>query len=149
MASQWEFCPTNGWTLRSYSTLLKQAYPYALGAETDILQMIHNIPQPVFEQFITDVLARDPNVDLRKGVSFVSLEQVRQSNAGNNLIADWQTAGGVTTTVEERATGHQFQIRSKYLIGCDGARSKVRGFLGIESDGEDSCKFSAQGYKRA
>lgn len=38
--------------------------------------MIHNIPQPVFEQFLTDVIAKDSNVDLRKGVSFVSLEQV-------------------------------------------------------------------------
>lgn len=39
--------------------------------------MIHNIPQPTFEQFLADVLVKDPNVDLRKGVSFVSLEQVR------------------------------------------------------------------------
>jgi hypothetical protein len=38
--------------------------------------MILNIPQPAFEEFVTDVLVKDPNVDLRKGVSFVSLEQV-------------------------------------------------------------------------
>jgi hypothetical protein len=38
--------------------------------------MIHNIPQPVFEAFLTDVLAGDSNVDLRKGISFVSLQQV-------------------------------------------------------------------------
>jgi hypothetical protein len=47
--------------------------------------MIHNIPQPVFEQFISDCLAHDWNVDVRKGVSFVSLEQVRliiSSSAG-------------------------------------------------------------------
>ncbi|KAJ9610537.1 hypothetical protein H2200_005314 [Cladophialophora chaetospira] len=89
----------------------------------DTPEMIHNIPQPVFEQFITNVLAKDSNVDLRKGLSFVSLDQ---------------DSNGVTTTVEERATGHRFQIRSKYLIACDGASSKVRSFLGIESDGEDS-----------
>lgn len=40
------------------------------------MKMIHNVPQPVFEQFVTDVLAKDSNVDIRKGVSFVSLEQV-------------------------------------------------------------------------
>ncbi|KIW23324.1 uncharacterized protein PV07_11532 [Cladophialophora immunda] len=85
--------------------------------------MIHNVPQPVFEEFVTEVLAKDSNIDLRKGISFVSLEQ---------------NSEGVITTVEERATGHQFQIRSKYLVACDGARSKVRSFLGIESDGEDS-----------
>ena len=48
----------------------------------------------------------------------------------------------MTTTVEERATGHQFQIRSSYVVGCDGARSKVRDCLGIECDGEDSCEWS-------
>lgn len=42
--------------------------------------------------------------------------------------------------VEERATGHHFQIKSKFVVGCDGAKSKVRTFLGIESDGEDSCE---------
>ncbi|ETI26007.1 hypothetical protein G647_02784 [Cladophialophora carrionii CBS 160.54] len=85
--------------------------------------MILNIQQPVFEDFVTDVLVKDPRVDLRKGVSFVSLEQ---------------DLDGVTTTVEERATGLRFQVRSKYLIACDGPRSKVRTSLGIESDGEDS-----------
>lgn len=38
--------------------------------------MIHNIPQPTFEQFLTDILAKNPTVEIRKGVSFVSLEQV-------------------------------------------------------------------------
>ncbi|KIW65494.1 hypothetical protein PV04_07751 [Phialophora macrospora] len=85
--------------------------------------MILNIPQPAFEKFATDVLVKDPNVDIRKGVSFASLEQ---------------DIDGVTTIVEERATGVRFQIRSRYLIACDGTKSKVRTFLGIESDGEDS-----------
>jgi hypothetical protein len=39
--------------------------------------MIHNIPQPDFEQFVADVLANDHNVEIRKGVSFVSAAQVR------------------------------------------------------------------------
>ncbi|KAK5051904.1 hypothetical protein LTR84_002707 [Exophiala bonariae] len=86
-------------------------------------EMIHNIPQPTFEDFLTDVISGERNVDLRKGISFVSLEQLD---------------GEVITTVEERATGHRYQIRSKYVIGCDGARSKVRTCLGIESEGEDS-----------
>jgi hypothetical protein len=38
--------------------------------------MIHNIPQPVFEQFVADKLANDPLVEIRKGVAFVSLVQV-------------------------------------------------------------------------
>ncbi|KAL6246989.1 hypothetical protein RBB50_006296 [Rhinocladiella similis] len=96
--------------------------------DVDVLQhtpeMIHNIPQPAFEQYVTDVLAKDSNVDIRRGVSFISLRQLDPQ--------------AVIATVEERTTGHQFQIRSKYLIACDGARSKVRANLGIDSDGEDS-----------
>jgi 2-polyprenyl-6-methoxyphenol hydroxylase-like FAD-dependent oxidoreductase len=86
-------------------------------------EMIHNIPQPIFEQFVTEHLSADPNVDIRKGVSFDSLFTEMES---------------VLTTVEERATGHKYQIRSRHVIACDGARSRVREFLRIESDGEDS-----------
>lgn len=43
------------------------------------------------------------------------------------------------TTVEERETKRKYLIRSKHVIGCDGARSAVRSQLGITSEGEDSC----------
>lgn len=95
------------------------------GVLNDTPEMIHNIPQPTFEQFVADALAKEPCADICKGVSFVSLEQ---------------DEGGVTTTVEERATGHTYRIKSQYVIACDGARSKVRDFLEIETDGESSCK---------
>lgn len=88
-------------------------------------EMIHNIPQPKFEQLIAEKLYAAKNADIRKGVSFVSLEQ---------------SADSVITTVEERATGHKYNIRSRFVVACDGHRSKVRDFLGIESEGEDSCK---------
>ncbi|KAF4333206.1 3-propionate hydroxylase [Fusarium beomiforme] len=86
-------------------------------------EMIHNIPQPDFEQYVSEKLSDEALVDIRKGVSFVSLTQNK---------------GSVMTVVEERATGQLFKIRSKYVIACDGAKSKVRQHVGIESDGEDS-----------
>ena len=86
-------------------------------------EMIHNVPQPVFEQFVTEHISSDPNVDLRKGIAFDSLV------AGTD---------SVLTTVEERATGLRYDVRSRHVIACDGAKSKVREFLQIESDGEDS-----------
>ena len=89
-------------------------------------EMIHNIPQPVFEQFMAEHLATAENADICKGVSFLSLTQEHDR---------------VTTVVEERSTGHKFRIQSKYVIACDGARSKVRECLDIESEGEDSCKL--------
>lgn len=44
------------------------------------------------------------------------------------------------TTVVARDTNDTFHIRSKFVLGCDGAKSQVRKWLGIASDGEDSCK---------
>ncbi|RKK12150.1 hypothetical protein BFJ68_g10180 [Fusarium oxysporum] len=86
-------------------------------------EMIHNIPQPDFEQYLAEKLSDEDFVDIRKGVSFVSLTQ---------------TTDSVTAVVEERATGQLYKVRSKYVIACDGAKSKVRDYVGIESDGEDS-----------
>ncbi|KAE9962425.1 hypothetical protein BLS_000335 [Venturia inaequalis] len=77
----------------------------------DTPEMIHNIPQPDFEQFVADELALDPNVEIRKGVAFVSGAQNKNE---------------VFTKVEERATGIQYVIRSQHVIACDGGRSAVR-----------------------
>jgi hypothetical protein len=38
--------------------------------------MIHNIPQPAFEEFVAERLAKSDFVEIRKNHSFVSLEQV-------------------------------------------------------------------------
>lgn len=38
--------------------------------------MIHNIPQPAFEEIISERLAQSRLVEIRKNHSFVSLEQV-------------------------------------------------------------------------
>ncbi|QDS67736.1 hypothetical protein FKW77_005960 [Venturia effusa] len=73
-------------------------------------KMIHNIPQPDFEQFVADELANDSNVEIRKGVAFVSVAQNKDE---------------VFSKVEERATGRQYVIRSQHLIACDGGRSAI------------------------
>ncbi|KAK1673122.1 FAD binding domain-containing protein [Colletotrichum godetiae] len=85
-------------------------------------EMIHNIPQPDFEKFIAQRLEHDPNVEIRRGVGFVSCEQRDDK---------------LTTVVEERATRRRWTINSRHVIGCDGAKSQVRRFLGIETEGED------------
>jgi hypothetical protein len=50
--------------------------------DTDEGKMIHNIPQPVFEEFIAERLGRDGVVEVKKNHSFVSCEQVRISPDG-------------------------------------------------------------------
>lgn len=46
-----------------------------------------------------------------------------------------QDADGVTTVVRDRLTGHEFAIRSKYLVGADGARSQVAEDAGLPFEG--------------
>jgi 2,4-dichlorophenol 6-monooxygenase len=46
-----------------------------------------------------------------------------------------QDEGGVTTTVRDRLTGAEFTIRSRYLVGADGARSSVAETAGLPMEG--------------
>jgi 2,4-dichlorophenol 6-monooxygenase len=46
-----------------------------------------------------------------------------------------QDADGVTTTVRDRLTGTEHIVRSRYLVGADGARSKVAADLGLPFEG--------------
>jgi 2-polyprenyl-6-methoxyphenol hydroxylase-like FAD-dependent oxidoreductase len=89
----------------------------------DTPEMIHNIPQPQFEQLISEELSKTDLVEVRKNVSFVSCHNQQE---------------GVETVVEDRTTGDFYAIRSRHVIACDGAKSKVRTSLGVESEGEDS-----------
>src|SRR3954471_565801 len=52
------------------------------------------------------------------------------------FISQNEVAKGVITTVRNRGTDETYEITSQYLIGADGARSKVLDSLGIEIDGK-------------
>ncbi|KAJ5906421.1 FAD binding domain-containing protein [Penicillium subrubescens] len=85
--------------------------------------MIHNIPQPAFEEMIASRLSQSNLVEIRKNHTFISLEQFD---------------GYVITTIKDRDSNETYRVRSKHVVACDGAKSAVRNFLGIESEGEDS-----------
>ena len=54
---------------------------------------------------------------------------------GHEVVGLSQDAEGVTATIRECASGREQEIRARYLVGTDGAHSKVRELLGIEFDG--------------
>lgn len=58
-------------------TVRSLSYNLANTQLTEIRKMIHNIPQPTFEQFVAKRLAQDELVEIRKNHSFISCEQVR------------------------------------------------------------------------
>lgn len=104
--------------------------------------MIHNIPQPAFEEFVANELAHEPKVEMRKGVAFLSCRQVCHSSAwlSNACLTRFQDGRVVTSIAEERSTKTRWAIRSRHVVACDGARSEVRKYLGIATEGEDGCR---------
>ncbi|KAK5994362.1 Tetracenomycin A2 monooxygenase-dioxygenase [Cladobotryum mycophilum] len=97
-------------------------FEYKILQVTDEAQMIHNIPQPTFEKFMCRELESEPNVEIQRGVAFVSSEQI-----GNYVVCN----------LEECATKTLWSVKARHVIACDGARSTVRADLSIDCEGED------------
>lgn len=70
-------------------------------------------------------------------------------NYGVRLTSFTEDADGVTATVEDVDSGETQTIRSRYLIGADGARSFVRRQLGIRYSGETGVERDFFGGKMA
>lgn len=58
-----------------------------------------------------------------------------QLRFSHEYLSHEQDADGVTTRVLDRLAGREYLIRSKYLIGADGARSKVAEHIGLPFEG--------------
>ncbi|KAI8670217.1 hypothetical protein NCS55_00766800 [Fusarium keratoplasticum] len=64
-------------------------------------EMIHNIPQPAFEQFVAKELEHDPNVEIRKNVAYVTSQQVNDQ---------------VISILEECSTKAQWQANLRPVV---------------------------------
>ena len=87
--------------------------PYPLGWTPSMVFM-----QPALERLLRKRVAELSNVDIALGVEMVGLEQDRDFVVARLRGQD----GGIAT------------VRSRYLIGCDGASSTVRALAGITLD---------------
>lgn len=76
--------------------------------------------QSTLEAQLKDLTGSDPNINDMWGVKFVSLVE---------------NDDGVVSTCTNVDTGEEITIRSQYVIGCDGASSKVRHSIGAEIRG--------------
>ncbi len=69
------------------------------------------------------------------------LESARGARAEVDFGCEWRSfesdEGGVRSTLCDVATGAEETVRSRFLLGCDGAGSRVRRALGIEMIGPD------------
>ncbi|MGD0684990.1 MAG: FAD-dependent monooxygenase [Streptosporangiaceae bacterium] len=72
------------------------------------------VPQPVVEEVLREHLRCLPGVEVRLGHAVTALSQ---------------DADGVTVTVHERG-GNCYDVRARFVLGCDGAGGVVRGKIG-------------------
>jgi 2-polyprenyl-6-methoxyphenol hydroxylase-like FAD-dependent oxidoreductase len=109
--------------------LLRLPYPSVEQAQADIrathdgtapLEPYQLISQYTLEPLLKAVAEQMPGITVRFGCEFLSLEQ---------------DATAVTATIRTQE-GKAQEIRSAYLVGCDGGASRVRKELGIKLRGE-------------
>ncbi|MEU9189050.1 rifampin monooxygenase [Streptomyces sp. NPDC048484] len=98
---------------------LDSAHAYLLG-----------IPQPVIVHLL-EAHATQLGAQIRRGCAVAGFEQ---DDEGVTV----ELASGGTPASEGVAGGGGEQLRSRYLVGCDGGRSTVRKLLGVGFPGEPS-----------
>src|SRR5258708_9008846 len=90
--------------------------------------------QAIFEAMMMDRAKRDPLIDVRQRWQLQSCAQ-----DGDAVEA---------TVVDD--TGEVLKIRASYLVGCDGASSRVRNELGIAMEGaKDITEFALVHFRSA
>ncbi|RSD19453.1 FAD-dependent oxidoreductase [Amycolatopsis eburnea] len=68
---------------------------------------------------------------------------------GTKLTSFTQDEDGVTARIKDLATGEESTVRADYLVGADGAGSKIRGALGVERTGIGTVFNALSVYFRA
>ena len=87
------------------------------------------------------------------GLEPILRKRAREAGAevleGREVIGVQQDSNGVTVTAKDADTGRERKFRGKYLIGADGAHSKMRELLDIPFDGRGVFSNSMTIYFRA
>jgi 3-(3-hydroxy-phenyl)propionate hydroxylase len=73
--------------------------------------------QPELEEILTDGLKRWPNVEVKRRSEVFALDQSER---------------GVYARFEDLSSGRLRSVHASFVVGCDGARSTVRRFIGSE-----------------
>jgi 3-(3-hydroxy-phenyl)propionate hydroxylase len=96
-------------------TLIEWNRPQAVGPQG--WHASYRFHQPMLERLLRERLAQGPNADVRLRHEVFSIEP------------DGDT---VRLRVENLANGRLSTLRARWVVGCDGARSTVRRFMGTE-----------------
>ncbi|WP_380165216.1 FAD-dependent oxidoreductase [Jannaschia sp. R86511] len=99
----------------SWGTDVRRHADYELASPTSMLDAPQTVTEPILVQ-----AAQARGARVRFDTEYVGHVQDDE---------------GVTTTVRDRLTGVEHQIRSRYLVGADGARSRVAADLDLPYEG--------------
>jgi 2,4-dichlorophenol 6-monooxygenase len=86
---------------------------------------LRNLSQHRFEPILADAVAGLRHAEIRYGQRWESARQ---------------DSDGVTSVVHDSTSGARYEVRSRYVVGADGAGSPVRESLGIGMDGPSSIQ---------
>lgn len=111
---------------KSYGASDERQSDYAAASPSDAI----NCPQHLMEPVLLDV-ARERGADIRFSQELVDVTQ-------DDVY--------VYARILERETSEEYQVRAQYLIGADGARSRVAEQLGFEFDGQAGLKGMANAW---
>lgn len=84
-------------------------------------------PQNMFDPILRDFAMAQSSVEIRYR---------------HELISFTEDDDGVTSVVQDLESGEQFTVRSRYIVGADGAHSTVRQALGIEMRGRGILTYT-------
>ena len=101
----------------------------SLSGSWSAAELPHRVSQMLVERVLRDQAAKLPSVVLNFGTSVKSV-----SDVGNYVSA----------SIQEKS-GRRQSIQAKYLVGCDGPRSLVRKYLGIDYIGEGGATRNFMG----
>lgn len=76
--------------------------------------------QAIFEAWLKPKIQAEPLIDSYFGMSFESLTE---------------EVDGVTSILVDAASGEKHQVKSRYVLACDGAGSRVRRAIGVPLTG--------------
>lgn len=94
--------------------------------------------QPYLETKLTELLARYPNVEVRRGREVVGFEQDEQSvNVQHQATRSFRFGDATDANVSAGGDADLQTLRCRYLVGADGGRSVVRETLGIKMTGKN------------
>lgn len=124
--AQWVF--KNGSVLGQFVSTKR---PYGWGVSNFLYQ-------PYLETRLEQLLARYPNVRVRRGRELVNFTQDGAGVALTHAATGGSAYGAGKGQGRDEGTPHRHDVQSvqaRYLVGCDGGRSTVRTLLGIKLAG--------------